>query len=85
MAKKYDIVAITGEYNGKKRYKNVGFVNESKEGYLSIKLDHLVTVDDEGKTVQWFNLFEPREQGSQGNNQAQSGPQDFDDDDDIPF
>ena len=69
MAKKYDIVAILGEYEKdgekKKRYKNVGFVNENKEGHLSIKLDHLVTVDDDGKTVSWFGLFEPRDSQSQ--------------------
>ena len=62
MAKKYDVVCITGEYgDGKKRYKNVGFVNENDKGHLSIKLDHLVTVADDGKTVNWFQLFEPKE------------------------
>lgn len=64
MAKKFDIVAVTGTYEKdgetRKRYKNVGFVNENKEGHLSIKMDHLVTVDDDGKTVNWFGLFEPK-------------------------
>lgn len=65
MAKKYDVVAITGEYQKdgqtKKRYKNVGFINENAEGHLSLKLDHPVTVDDEGKVVNWFGLFEPKQ------------------------
>jgi hypothetical protein len=78
MSKKYDIVAVVGEYDGKKKYKNVGFVNENDKGYLSIKMDHLVTVDDEGKTVNWFSLFEPREKSST----ASSGD---DVDDDINF
>lgn len=93
MAKKFDIVCITGEYEGKKKYKNVGFVNENDKGHLSIKMDHLVTVDDDGKTVNWFSLFEPREKGqagggseSSGGNEASGNNQadDFESDD-IPF
>ena len=65
MAKKYDVVAITGEYEKegekKKRYRNVGMINENAEGHLSLHLDHLVTVDDDGKPVSWFGLFEPKE------------------------
>ena len=76
MGKKFDVVAVTGKHNGKKKYKNVGMINESKEGYLSLKLDHPVTVDDEGKVVCWFNLFEPKEK-PQGNNQEEEN--------DLPF
>ena len=65
MAKKYDVVAVTGEYQKdgetKKRYRNVGMVNENAEGHLSLHLDHPVTVDDEGKVVAWFSFFEPKE------------------------
>jgi len=73
MAKKFDVVCIVGEYNGKKKYKNVGMVNENAEGRLSLKLDHPVTVDDEGKVVSWFSFFEPRPKENE------------DDGGDIPF
>lgn len=67
MAKKFDVVCVVGEYNGKKKYKNVGMVNENTEGHLSLKLDHPVTVDDEGKVVSWFMFFEPKPRDNQDN------------------
>lgn len=62
--KKYDVVAIVGSYtdrNGqeKLKYKNVGMVNESDKG-LSIMIDTPVVIDDEGKVVKWFKLYEPK-------------------------
>lgn len=74
MAKKYDVVAVTGSYmkdgQEKKRYKNVGMINENAEGHLSLHLDHPVTVDDEGKVVAWFSLFEPKERQPGPNSQS---------------
>jgi hypothetical protein len=61
MAKVYDIVARVGEYEGKGKFKNVGLVNKNDKGHLSIRLDHPITIDDDGNVVQWYSLFEPRE------------------------
>ena len=64
MAKKYDVVAVVGEYesHGEKKaaYRNVGAVFE-KEGKFYLKLTHLVTVhEDSGQVVNFFSLFEPK-------------------------
>jgi single-strand DNA-binding protein len=68
MAKKYDVVAIVGSYEKdgetKKRYKNVGMVNENDKGNLSLLLTHPITIDDEGKVVQWLGLYEPQNKDS---------------------
>ena len=65
MAKKFDVVAIIGEYQKdgetKKRYKNVGIVNENDKGNLSLLLTHPITIDDEGKVVQWLGLYETKD------------------------
>ena len=65
MAKKFDVVAIVGEYQKdgetKKRYKNVGMVNENDKGNLSLLLTHPITIDDEGKVVQWLGLYESKD------------------------
>lgn len=79
--KKYDVVAITGEYTNaagevKKRYLNCGVVFE-KDGKLSLKLEAVPVV-----TEGWFQLFEPRSQGQNYAQQSQggNGPEG-----DIPF
>ena len=72
MAKVYDIVARVGEYDGKGKFKNVGLVNKNDKGHLSIRLDHPITIDDDGNVVQWYSLFEPK-------------PRDNKEDDDINF
>ena len=86
-----DIVAITGTYQkdgqDKPRYKNVGVVIE-KDGKQYIKMESLVTIHDDGHTVNFFSLFdkaeraEPARQAAQG--KAPSGMDDFPDDD-VPF
>ena len=97
MAKKYDVVAVTGEYQDregqtKKRYQNCGACFE-KDGRLSIKLE-AIPVSPEWNG--WLNLFEPRSSGGRTSTQgshapagssagsgAQSSSTEFDDD--IPF
>ena len=90
MPKKYDVVAITGTYQkdgqDKARYQNVGMVIE-KDGKFYLKMNHLVTIHDDGHTVNFFNLFTPQprqsNQTQSGTQQTQSGGGDYDDD--IPF
>lgn len=60
MPKVYDICARVGEYEGKGKFKNVGLVNKNDKGHLSIRLDHPITIDEEGNVVQWYSLFEPK-------------------------
>ena len=82
--KKYDVVAVTGQYtdrdgNEKNRYVNCGAVIKTEKGF-SLKLE-VIPVESNG----WFMLFEPTERS---NNQAQSAPAPAEDnelDDDIPF
>ena len=97
MPKILDVVAITGKYEKegveKNNYKTVGMIIE-KDGKKYLKLDHLVTVDSNGKTINFFNLFTPRPKGDK-NAQPQSPAaqpsvgNEFDGtpgfDDDIPF
>jgi len=84
MAKIYDVVAVTGSYTKdgqeKKRYKNVGFINKNNDGHLSLKLDHLVTVDDDSKTINWFSLFE-----AEGQSKPKKEVNNDMEDEDIPF
>jgi hypothetical protein len=84
MPKKYDVVAITGEYekNGqtKPRYQNVGMVIE-KDGKFYLKLTSLAFHDD-GHVCNFFSLYEPRER-SQGGPDKPQGGDDFNDP--IPF
>ncbi len=85
MPKKYDVVAITGEYekNGEKklRYQNVGMVIE-KGDKLYLKTNMPLAMKDDGSMINFYNLYEPRQQSNQP--PAQSGTSnDFDDD--IPF
>jgi hypothetical protein len=86
MPKKYDVVAITGEYTDsqgktKKRYLNCGAIFE-KDGKFSLKLE-AIPVESNG----WFGLYPPKsskETAQQGTQQAQAAiGGDFDDD--IPF
>ena len=86
MPKKVDIVASTGTYTGndgqeKRRYQNVGMVIE-KDGKFYVKLTSLVTVDDEGKVVNFFSCFEPKQRTQQAPKAqpAQQATPDFDDD-----
>lgn len=91
MAKKFDVVAITGKYtnsNGeeKSRYVNIGAVIETKNG-LSLKLE-AVPVGWDG----WAGLYEPKDdakqpQRQQGTQQRRSAPpaDDFGDGDLPPF
>jgi len=89
MAKKYDVVAITGTYQkdgqDKARYQNVGFVGE-KDGKFYLKLNQAVVFHDDGHVIQWFSLFAPKGQqqpAPQSAPQPATQSQDFDDD--IPF
>lgn len=59
MAKKFDVVAVTGKYTDasgteKKRYTNIGVVFESDKG-MSIKLES-IPVGWDG----WANFYEPK-------------------------
>ena len=65
MPRKYDVVAVTGEYTTKsgetkRKYQSCGMVIE-KDGKFYLKMTSLVTVDDKGQVVNFFNLFEPRD------------------------
>ena len=88
MPKKYDVVAITGEYtdrqgNTKKRYLNCGAIFE-KDGKFSLKLEAL-PVGSDG----WFGLYPPKssqETAQQGVQQAKQAIDDgFEPDQDLPF
>lgn len=86
MARKYDVVAITGKYTGKDgkekmNYKSVGMVLE-KDGKFYLKLNHLVTVHDDGHIVNFFNLYAPRD-AAQPQAAPPSNEPSFDDN--IPF
>jgi len=92
MPKKYDVVAITGNYQKdgqeKASYANVGMVIE-KDGKFYLKMKHPVTVHDDGHVINFFSLFEPRQQsGQQQSAPVQQGakPDHFDGGgDDIPW
>lgn len=81
--KKYDVVAVTGQYtdkNGqeKNRYMNCGVVLSTDKGFR-LKLEAL-PVESNG----WFMLMEPRQQdGNQGGESP--APSGGDDGSDIPF
>lgn len=75
--KKWDVVAITGEYTNaagelKKRYLNCGVVLE-KEGKFTLKLE-CIPVGSEG----WFQLYEPRSKGENYQQQDVKKGGDFD-------
>jgi len=77
--KKYDVVAITGEYTNaqgetKKRYVNCGAVFETEKG-MSLKLESLPVG---GEWNGWLSLYEPRQQQRQAP-QKSSAPFDSDD------
>ena len=92
MPKSYDIVASTGTYTGndgqeKRRYQNVGMIIE-KDGKMYVKLTSLVTVDDEGKVINFFSCFEPKGQGqgkASPQKEAPAASQGGDFNDDMPF
>jgi len=83
MPKKYDVVAITGEYEkeGQKklRYQNVGMVIE-KEGKFYLKTIMPLAMKDDGSMINFYNLYAPKNQ-----NTAPSPQPSGDFDDDIPF
>jgi len=96
--KKYDVVAITGEYTNaqgetKKRYVNCGAVFQTDKGF-SLKLESLpVGADWNG----WLSLYEPKPRNQQQQPKSaqqsdpfagQASPDSFgggQDDDSIPF
>jgi len=86
----HDIVAITGTYQkdgqDKPRYKNVGVIIE-KDGKQYVKMESLVTIHDDGHTVNFFSMFEkearPQNQPAQQPAAAPASVDDFSDD--IPF
>jgi len=90
--KTMDIVASTGTYTDssgqeKRRYQNVGMVIE-KDGKTYIKLTSLVTVDDEGKVINFFSCFEPKGQGqgkASPQKEAPAASQAPSFDDDLPY
>ena len=89
MARKYDVVAITGEYvnkqgETKKRYQSVGMILE-KDGKHYLKMNSLVTVDDKGQVVNFFSLYEPKDVLPQKSQAAPSQRPDPDFDSDLPF
>lgn len=74
MAKKFDVVAITGKYTNasgeeKSRYMNIGAVIETKNG-LSLKLE-AVPVGWDG----WAGLYEPKDDAQKPQRQQSSQPQ----------
>ena len=92
MPKTFDIVASTGTYTGndgqeKRRYQNVGMIIE-KDGKMYVKMTSLVTVDDEGKVINFFSCFEPKGQGQGKASPQKEAPADSqapDFNDDMPF
>lgn len=90
MGKKYDVVAITGEYQkegqNKPIYQTVGVIFE-KDGKFYLKMNSLVTVHRDGNVVTFFSLFEPRQQTQNQTTAQNAAPtqQSPDFDDDIPF
>jgi len=86
MSKKFDIVAITGEYVdrdgiNKKRYLNIGAVIETKNG-LSMKLE-AVPVGWDGWA--YLNEPKPREDAPARSGKPAGRQQSRDDFDDTPF
>lgn len=87
MAKKYDVVAVTGKYTGndgqeKNRYLNIGSVIGTKNGFM-LKLES-VPVGWDG----WAYLNDPKPRDGQEapRQQANTAPrQHAAQDDDIPF
>ena len=76
MPKKYDVVAITGEYEKggvtKPRYQNVGMVIE-KDGKHYLKINTPIVLHDDGHVINFFSLFEPKQRPSSGNQTATEG------------
>jgi len=69
--KKYDVVAITGQYTNaqgetKKRYVNCGAVFQTDKGF-SLKLESLPVGSDWNG---WLSLYEPRERNTQPKQQS---------------
>jgi len=93
MSKKYDVVAIVGKYqkDGQEKnvYRNVGEIFNSGDRFF-LKMNQ-IPFDDDGKTVNFFSLYEPKAKESQApqakqaiqGQQAAAQEQEFDDD--IPF
>jgi len=86
--KKYDVVAVTGEYTNaqgevKKRYLNCGVVIQTDKGF-SLKMEAM-PIGGDG----WFMLFEPKPKQAPQDPPPQPAPQggDFDNsfNDDVPF
>ena len=83
MGKKFDVVAVNGSFQKdcaeKLRYKNIGVVIETDKG-LRLKIETPIVFDDEGKVIQWFGLYEPRDNQQAAPAQKQAKEEFFDDD-----
>ena len=101
LKKKYDCVAVTGEYqdrdgNTKKRYLNIGSVLEREVGSLCQKIDAL-PIGTDWLLNGWVNFYPPKEDSQprqqprqqapqpQAQPQTQNQNQSYDQNDDIPF
>lgn len=93
--KKYDIVAVTGEYTNKqgetkKQYKNVGAVMTNQNGGFYIMLDRTFNPaglpNPENRSSCVLSMFEPKSDGSTSQSQQGRRQQPVNDfDSDIPF
>jgi len=82
--KKYDVVAITGEYTNaqgetKKRYMNCGVILKTDKGF-SLKLEAIPTGSDG-----WFQLYEPKERDQPRQQPQQQAPVADFEDTELPF
>lgn len=87
MAKTHDLCVAVGEYNGKKRYENVGVVLDNGNGpmlLLKRTFNPAGVPNPDGKDSIIISMFEPREKSQQGqqSQQRQDAPNY---DDSIPF
>ena len=78
MSKKYDVVAVVGEYTDKqgqqkKRYLNVGAVMSNDNGHYLLlnKTFNPAGLAEQGRESIILSLFEPRQQGQQAPQQSQ--------------
>jgi len=92
MSKRYDIVAVVGEYtnaNGetKKKYLNVGVVMQGDNGpyILMSKTFNPAGLAEQGKDSIILSLFEPRPKDSQPQQSAPQQSAEFVPDQQIPF
>ncbi len=82
MAKKYDVVAVVGEYTDKqgqqkKRYMNVGAVMSNDNGFYMLldKSFNPAGLAEPGKSSIIFSMFEPKPRDNQQHSGQQQQPQ----------